>query len=416
MSGNLKITSKDDSYLHRVSDDKGVELTLDVSWNDLEKCQAKPNSSRNLVASTIRKSAEVTLRQTIIGYHDPRVGSDVRTEAPVASRRGRSLFFMATAHIQFSIEKVDVKNAFLQERFNDKTHGELAQGPVPELRKAGNLREDEIVVLAKACHGLIDAPRRWWKSLVRHTQQLGWRSCRHEPCLMTWHVRGRLKGLVCFHVGDLEFKRMLDKVKRLYEWGEWEQHEFDQCGCRIRQAADKSVTVDQESYARKISLITMSAQRRKHMSEALSAEEHTTLMAKSGELNWSATQSMIPLLAPLSLIDTSKTARRTKSLKDVNPIVRQAHCEASGKLHCPVISDPVFVSSADASWANRKDLVLSGDISVLEQRGHCWVGAPHLVAQSLGILAGVPRVARSSRSAETQAAMQAQEETEIKRL
>ena len=37
---------------------------------------------------------------------------------------------------------------------------------------------------------------------------------------------------------------MLDKVKRLCEWGEWEQHEFDQCGCRIRQATDKSVAVN----------------------------------------------------------------------------------------------------------------------------------------------------------------------------
>ena len=147
---NLKTTSKDDSHLHRVSDDQG-------------KFQAQPNSSRNLIASTIRKSARVTLRQldqngrkelevgksaeiqswlryeavtaalrsqyhhrdimkmrwvlrykecgkpkahlVSIGYHDPRVGSDVRTEAPVASRRGRSLFFMATAHNHFSIDK-----------------------------------------------------------------------------------------------------------------------------------------------------------------------------------------------------------------------------------------------------------------------------------------------------------------------
>ena len=111
----------------------------------------------------------------------------------------------------------------------------LPQSQLLELRKALNLREDENVVLTKACYGLTDAPRRWWKSLVRDTQQLGWRSCRHEPCLMTWHVRGRLKGLMCFHVddvmisgpkGDPEFKRMLDKVKRLHEWGEWEQ-----CGC-----------------------------------------------------------------------------------------------------------------------------------------------------------------------------------------
>ena len=155
--------------------------------------------------------------------------------------------------ISSPLKREDVKKAFLQGTFDDKTHGELAAEPVPELRKALNLREDEIVVLTKACYGLIDAPRRWWKSLVRDTQQLGWRSCRHETCLMTWHVRGSCKGLICFHVddvmisgpkGDPEFKRMLDKVKRLYEWCEWEQHEFDQCDCRIRQATVKSVTVD----------------------------------------------------------------------------------------------------------------------------------------------------------------------------
>ena len=36
VSENLKTTSKDDSHLHRVSDDQGVELTFDVSWNDLK--------------------------------------------------------------------------------------------------------------------------------------------------------------------------------------------------------------------------------------------------------------------------------------------------------------------------------------------------------------------------------------------
>ena len=52
---------------------------------------------------------------------------------------------------------------------------------------------------------------------------------------------------MCFHVDDImisgpkndpEFKRMMDKVKSLYEWDEWERNEFDQCGCRIRQATD----------------------------------------------------------------------------------------------------------------------------------------------------------------------------------
>ena len=48
------------------------------------------------------------------------------------------------------VEKGDGKNAFLQETFDDKTHGELAAEPVPELCEALNLREDEIVVLTES--------------------------------------------------------------------------------------------------------------------------------------------------------------------------------------------------------------------------------------------------------------------------
>ena len=60
-----------------------------------------------------------------------RVGSEVRTEAPVASRLGRSLFSIATAHDQLSIENGDVKDAFLQKTCEDLPHRELAAEPVP---------------------------------------------------------------------------------------------------------------------------------------------------------------------------------------------------------------------------------------------------------------------------------------------
>ena len=193
---------------------------------------------------------------------------------------------------------------------------------------------------------------------------------------------------------------------------EWEQQEFGQCGCRIRQATDKSVTVDQESDARKIGLVTMSAQR-KHMSETLSDEEHTTLMAKRGELNWLATQSMIQ--PPLSLINTSKTAVG-QSLKDLNRLVRKAYLVASGKLHCLVIVDPVFVSFAGASWANRKDFGSQcGYVCVGTERSQLDGSATPCCPISWHSRRR-PRVARSSGSAETQAATQAQEETEFIRF
>ena len=124
---------------------------------------------------------------------------------------------------------------------------------------------------------------------------------------------------------------------------------------------------------------------------------------------------MIQLFAPLSLIDTSKTATG-QSLKDVNRLVRQASCEASDKLQCPLISDPVFVSLADASSANRKDLGSQcGYFCVCTERS-LWDGSAAPCCPVSWHSRRCPRVARSSGSAETRAATQAQAETEFIRL
>ena len=86
------------------------------------------------------------------------------------------------------------------------------------------------------------------------------------------------------------------------------------------------------------------------------------------------------------------------------------------QLHYSVISDPVFVSFADASWANRKD--------VGSQCGYLCVGTERALLDGSAAPScpiswhsrRCPRVARSSGSAETQAATLAQEETEFIRL
>ena len=165
---------------------------------------------------------------------------------------------------------------------------------------------------------------------------------------------------------------------------------------------DRQRTRDQRS--KKRGLITMSAHRRKHVSETLSQDEHTTLMANRGGLNRLATQSIMQLLALLSLIDTSKTAT-SQSFIELNRLVQQAHIEASDKLH-----SLVFVSFADAAWAKRKDfgsqcrfLCEGTERSLLDESA-----APccPIVWQSRRCA----RVARSSGSAETEAATHAQDE------
>ena len=55
----------------------------------------------------------------------------------------------------------DVKNAFLQGTGPGQDM-EVAAEPEAELAGHCRISKNQGVVLTKVCHGLIDAPRRWW--------------------------------------------------------------------------------------------------------------------------------------------------------------------------------------------------------------------------------------------------------------
>ena len=114
-----------------------------------------------------KESGAAKARLVIIGYQDPRIGSEVRTEAPAISRRGRALSFTKVSQRGVRLRKGDVKNAFLQCHVVNEAQ-ELIADPVPELVEHLGLSPDEVVVLTKFCYGPIDAPLETWK-VMRHS-------------------------------------------------------------------------------------------------------------------------------------------------------------------------------------------------------------------------------------------------------
>ena len=114
---NSGATLTDDSLLLRVSEEQGVELTFDVPWRDLEKFQAKPHSARNLIASTIRKGAEVSLRQ---------LDKEARKEFDIAK----------SAEIQ-SWLRYEAVTAALRSQYHHRRHHEDAMGvEIQRIRQA----------------------------------------------------------------------------------------------------------------------------------------------------------------------------------------------------------------------------------------------------------------------------------------
>ena len=371
-----------------------------------------------------KENGAAKARLVIIGYQDPRIGKEVRTEAPVVSKRGRNLYLTKVAQKRFKLRKGDVKNAFLQGHQPAEDVQELVAEPVPELAEYMGLSADEVVVLTKFCYGLIDAPRQWWLTLQGDLLKAGWRKCKLEPCMMTMWEGDVLIGILCYHVDDImiagdennkKYLHKLEELQGLYEWGSWEEQCFEMCGCRIEQEPGGNITLDQTKYARAIEVISMSAHRRKHEHETLTYKEHRDVIAKRGELSWLAQQSMVPLMAPLSLIDASEKATG-KTLHDLNTLVRMAHANAEDKLHFRKLDDPIFLTFADAAWANRRDMTSQCGYLVVATERSILTGSSAPTCPIAWHSKQCPRVARSSGSAETQGAAQAQEEMEYVRL
>ncbi len=67
-----------------------------------------------------------------------------------------------------------------------------------------------------------------------------------------------LIGILCYHVDDVtiagdehtqKYQQKFQDLQELYEWGSWEEHCFEMCGCRVEH---RHITLDQTKYARAI--------------------------------------------------------------------------------------------------------------------------------------------------------------------
>ena len=187
----------------------------------------------------------------------------LRTASPVVSQHAKHVFYQTAAWHNWTLMAADASSAFLQSD-NTEEKNRLWTTGVGELAVALGVEPGSALRILKACYGLTTAPRIFWqgaKAKLEH-ESIGARPILGDQCLWAWYdhdAAGNLEviGLACSHVDDFQMagdpndKRwasILEKIKAVYEWGSWKKGEYVYAGVRVRQQADRKISLDQDHY------------------------------------------------------------------------------------------------------------------------------------------------------------------------
>ncbi len=350
-------------------------------------------------------------RLIIKGYQDPRLMSLPR-ESPTLSTLGRNLLLTCAAKGKMRLSSGDIKTAFLQGG-NTELQENLYGLPPPEVRRLLNMKDSDILRIAKAIYGLLNAPKKWFESLSSFLLSDGWISHALDQCLFKRIVGDQVVGYLGIHVDDVlvsgvgsEYDASIQRLRDRFPFGAWTnamEGPFTYCGCEIRQKPDFSIQVSQERFALSLDEVNISLERKNQVDEEVTHLERRAMRQALGGLNWRATQSAPWLLATVSHLQGCIETATVNELCQVNKLIRLQRKRMEHGLFFPALhGECTVVTFTDASWATRKDGSSQGGQLTLLMESNVMRGSKTPFCVLGWTSRRLRRVARSSTSAEAQ--------------
>ncbi|OLQ06746.1 Retrovirus-related Pol polyprotein from transposon TNT 1-94 [Symbiodinium microadriaticum] len=307
-------------------------------------------------------SRKAKARAVLLGYQDPSY-EHRSTTAPVMTRQSRQMILQLAAWKKWRLRKGDVSGAFLQGReYPDVLHCI----PTREICEAMNIPKNSVTRLRRACYGLVDAPLEWYRTVDAFFQEIGLERTQSDACVWCYRHEGQLIGCISGHVDDFIFagsdqhagwKGILQKIQGRFQWGDWEEDRFTQCGVLIEHTA-KGIELSQPNYLEGIAEIGVSSSRRKDPKSPTSERERTMLRALLGGLSWHAQQLAPHLSADVSLLLSEVGCSTIDTVIRSNILLAHAKARANHKMliHAyPPETELGLVTWVDAAAQNRTD-------------------------------------------------------------
>ena len=353
-------------------------------------------------------------RLIIKGFCDPDL-LHLKRESPTLSTQNRNLLLALAAQRGWKVNIGDIKTAFLNGDQTERSRN-IGADPPEDVRRLLGMKPWEIFRILKAVYGLLHAPKVWYDKLAQVLESQGWQRSRLEPCVWRFFdLEKNLIGLIGCHVDDLVcagegslYQKAIGKLRDSFPFGSWRDAQRESilfCGCELKQHPDFSITLQQERYACGVNEVNISQERKQQRSEPLSPDEKRQFRAVLGALSWRGTQSAPWLCASVSWLQGAYATATVEDLCFLNKLVRlqRQHCEQPLTFHSG-IEKPLLVTFCDASWASRKDGSSQGGMYTMLADASVLEGLTCKYSPIMWQSRKLPRVARSSTSAEVQMA------------
>ena len=252
------------------------------------------------------------------------------------SRQSRMLILQLIASMQWDLFSFDVKATFLQGSTQEGRT--IAIEPTPELRKAMNLKENEVCQLAKSAYGLVDAPFLWFKELDRTLRKL-------------LFIPNGLCG------GNKYFHEKLAQLEAIIPFGSKKTKLFTFTGIDLHQNANYNITMSQEKYISKIEPIHIDSTRKHSFELQVNPDEKQALRALIGSLQYAAVNTRPDLSSRLSHLQSTINSATIQNLIDANRVLHEAkrHKDTTITIQSIPISKLRFLAFSDTSFSSKKN-------------------------------------------------------------
>ena len=351
-----------------------------------------PDESRQEALQDLKSNEETTYsydgtrkakaRIVVLGFQHPDLlNPEVSTTAPVQSQITRNLSLAITAQRKWTLEGLDMSTAFLQTGKTEESRKIWMEG-VPELKRALQAEDWEVLRILKNIYGNATAPRGLWEDVDKTFQALGGKRLLGDNSFWTWTKpnpnprndadRHILIGFIGGHVddfnraGDLQDPLWLEvrsKIDQAYKWGTTKVNNYRHTGLDLQVRSEGNqhyITVDQDFYVEGIPDLNIDPHRLRLADETkLTSAEHSACRAGLGGLQWIATQTQLQICARVNLLLSDLTVKNDLATAyDIQLLIKEVKQNPTTLhyWHDPTIEhwqEATIITCADQAHANR---------------------------------------------------------------